>query len=263
MAFLSDYPGAIVVEAAQYGYPKGARNNHPKAWCLHTPEEVADSQPSTPYYFHNTTRNASTTYFVSYLGLVFQCVPESEGAYANAVEGKPYPVWPDSKVNLNLQTLSIEIEGYAATIHQTMPRGSPQWKALVNLMAHRCKALNIPPGRTFGHYQVSVNRSDPGQLNIPLLVADVIAETEEDMALTQTEFNKMFLAAVNNLKFPARDDAGKETSGGHTAAQWAEAAHLARVQIIAHTADVAKHAGGTGGVSEARVKEIVRELVAD
>jgi len=175
MTFQPDYPSAIVVEAAQYGYPKGAHNNQPRAVCLHTPEEVADSEPQTPYYFHNTTRDASTTYFVSYLGFVFQMVPESEGAYGNAVEGKPYPAWADSTVNLNLQTLSVEIEGYAATIHQTMPRGSPQWKALVALIAHRCKARNIPPGRTFGHYAVSIYRSDPGQLNIPLLVTDVIA----------------------------------------------------------------------------------------
>jgi len=182
----ADYPGAIVVEARNYGYEWIYVDylNRPRAWCLHTPEEVADSDPQTPYYFHNTTRDASTTYFVSYLGFVFQCVPESEGAYANAVEGKPYPVWADSKVNLNLQTLSVEIEGFASNIHQTMPRDSPQWKALVALIAHRCKALNIPPGRTFGHYAVSVNRSDPGQLNIPLLISDVIAKMEEDTMFT-------------------------------------------------------------------------------
>src|SRR3990167_3813625 len=179
----ADYPGAIVVEARNYGYEWIYVDylNRPRAWCLHTPEEVADSDPQTPYYFHNTTRDASTTYFVSYLGFVFQCVPESEGAYANAVEGKPYPVWADSKVNLNLQTLSVEIEGFASSIHQTMPRGSAQWNALVALIAHRCKALNIPPGRTFGHYEVSSNRSDPGQLNISQVVADVIAAMEEEM----------------------------------------------------------------------------------
>ena len=175
----ADYPGAIVVEAANYGY-SGAFSR-PRAWALHTPEELADSDPQTPYYFHNTTREASTTYFVSYLGFVFQCVPESEGAYANAVEGKPYPSWADSTINLNLQTLSVEIEGFATDIHLTMPRGSPQWKALVDLMAHRCKALGIPPDRTFGHYEVSIYRGDPGQLDIPQLVADVVAKMEEDM----------------------------------------------------------------------------------
>src|SRR3990167_2975131 len=175
----ADYPGAIVVEAANYGY-SGAFNR-PRAWALHTPEELADSNPSTPYYFHNTTKEASTTYFVSYLGFVFQCVPEAQGAYGNAVEGKTYPLWANPSVNLNLQTLSVEIEGYASSIHQTMPRGSAQWRALVNLLAHRCKALGLLPSRTFGHYQVSVFRSDPGQLNIGAIIEDVKIRMEEPM----------------------------------------------------------------------------------
>ncbi len=175
--FPADYPGAIVVPAAKYGY-SGAIN-WPRAWGLHTPEEPPDDQPSTPYYFHNLTdRNASTTYFVSYLGFVFQMVPEDEGAYANNVVGKPYPVWANPTITLNLQTINVEIEGYAATIHQTMPRGSSQWNALVNLMAHRCVELGIPPERSFGHYEVSNQRSDPGQLDIPLLVSDVITKME-------------------------------------------------------------------------------------
>jgi len=199
----ADYPGAIVVEAANYGYFSG---NRPLAWCLHTPEEPADDDPQTPYYFHNTNRDASTTYFVSYWGFVFQCVPESEGAYANAVEGKPYPDWADSTRNLNLQTLSVEIEGFAASIHQTMPRGSPQWKALVELMAHRCKALNIPPERTFGHYEVSIYRSDPGQLNTQQVIADVITKMEKDM-VTDAQFEAL-QAQVNEIQRTAYTQAG-------------------------------------------------------
>ena len=113
MVFTEDYPGAIVVEAANYGYkggPNGYLTNEPKAWCLHTPEEPADDIPSTPYYFETTNRLSSTHYFVSYLGFVFQMVPEIHGAYANGVQGKSYPSWANSSRNLNLQTLSIEIE---------------------------------------------------------------------------------------------------------------------------------------------------------
>lgn len=180
---IADYPGAIVVEAKQYGY--GLWKNHPKAWCLHTPEEKPDDYPATPYYFHNlTNRRASTHYFVSYLGLVFQCVPESEGAYANAREGIPgLFAWETPNWNLNLETLSVEIEGYAASIHTTMPRGSAQWNALVSLMAHRCQALGIPPERTFGHYQVSNQRNDPGQLNIPQLIIDVKNKIRENESM--------------------------------------------------------------------------------
>ena len=202
MTFTADYPGAIVVQARNYGYVIGGQHrfNSPKAWVLHTPEEPADNVPATPYYFAGTNRDASTTYFVSYLGLVFQCVPESEGAYANAVEGKPYPTWANPSVNLNLQTLSVEIEGFAATIHQTMSRGSAQWKALVGLMAHRCAARGIPPERTIGHYQVSVYRSDPGQLNIPLLIEDVRAKMEENgMGMTPAELDRL-VKVENALK---------------------------------------------------------------
>lgn len=174
---IADYEGAIVVEAMNYGY---SSKNNPKAWCLHTPEELADDYPATPYYFHNTNVGASTTYFVSYLGFVFQCVPESEGAYANGRQGiYNYFDWEDPNVNLNLQTLSIEIEGYAHNIAQTMPRGSAQWNALINLMADRCIALGIPPERTFGHYQVSNQRSDPGTLNIQAVIEDVKARIKE------------------------------------------------------------------------------------
>jgi len=178
--FASDYPGAIVVEAAWYGYWDGSGQtiyNTPAAWCLHTPEEPADDYPSTPYYFSTTDRRASTTYFVSSLGFVFQCVPENQGAYANARQGVPGRFdWELSGWNLNLQTLSVEIEGFANTIHQTMPRGSPQWKALAQLMAHRCKALGFPPERTFGHVEVSSQRTDPGTLNKAALIEDVQKE---------------------------------------------------------------------------------------
>lgn len=173
MSFTADFPGAIVVEAAQYGY--APYKNDPKAWCLHTPEELADNNPVTPYYFHNLTdRRASTHYFVSYTGLVFQMVPEDEGAYANAREGVAGRFdWETPNWNLNLETLNVEIEGYAHNIHQTMPRGSAQWVSLVRLIAHRCKALNIPVERTFGHKQVSNQRADPGQLNIAAIIKDV------------------------------------------------------------------------------------------
>ena len=45
MTFRSDYPGAIVVEAKNYGY---IINNNPKGFVYHTPEEDADDDPQTP-----------------------------------------------------------------------------------------------------------------------------------------------------------------------------------------------------------------------
>ena len=178
-----NYKGAIRVEAAQYGY---LQKNNPKAWCLHTPEEPADATPSTPYYFHNTTRLASTHYFVAWTGLVFQMVPENEGAYANTRETGTRFSW-ETSANLNLQTINIEIEGYAHNITQTMPRGGIQWNSLIRLMTHRSVGLKFPVERTFGHKQVSSWRSDPGALRLDWIVQDVnklldIKQEEENMA---------------------------------------------------------------------------------
>lgn len=179
-----DYKGAIQVEAAQYGY---VANNNPKAWCLHTPEEPADDTPSTPYYFHNTANQASTHYYVSFTGFVYQQVPENEGAYANVREMGERFSWEDA-TNLNLQTLNIEIEGFAHNIHLTMVRGGPQWRALVMLLADRCQAHGFPIERMFGHKVVSPSRRDPGALRLDWLVHDVnklLEESEEgddDMA---------------------------------------------------------------------------------
>ena len=198
--FSADSPGAIVVPAATYGYNgKPGIYNDAVAIGLHTPEEPPDATASTPGYFHNLFgRNASTHYFLAYAlqqgrTRVMQMVPERAGAYGNTVEGKPYPSWADPNINLNLQTYSIEIEGYAASIHQTMPRGSDQWNALAWLMAdiaRRNPAVNLD--WTFGHYLVSNQRSDPGQLDIKALVADAKALLNEEDDMTQREHDVLF-----------------------------------------------------------------------
>lgn len=189
--FLPDYPGAIVVEAANYGYPtKTSRNNRPKTWGFHTPEEPADAYPSTPDYLAGTHRNASYTYFDSYLGFIFQLVPESEGAYAHGLEGKPEPDWSDG-TNLNLQSFSLSFEGYTNTIHQTLLRGSPQWNAGVNLVAHRTKALGLNLDIAFQHKEVSDQRGDCGQWDQAAFIADVKAKLEEDDDMLTDEQHKM------------------------------------------------------------------------
>lgn len=183
MTFQAEYPAAIVVEAANYGY---GTPNRPKTWCFHTPEEEADDDPQTPGYIAGTTRNASYTYFASYLGFIFQLTPEREGAYANALIGMPAPSWSDG-TNLNLQTLSLSFEGYAHNIHLTMLRGGPQWNAAVDLVAHRTKALGLNRDWAVQHKDVSNQRSDCGQFDQAAFIADVKAKMQEDnMALQQT-----------------------------------------------------------------------------
>lgn len=180
LSFQADYPGAMVYGADSTNVLNPPAN-HPKGFVMHTPEEPADGDPGTPRWFARPNVGGSTTYFVSYLGFVVQCVPENVGAIANGVTPPlPYPAWADSNVSLNRQTLSVEIEGYAATIAQTI---SPAQKtALLNLIRHRCQAHGIPMDRQhiIGHYEVANNRSDPGTLDIDAIVAELQTPIEED-----------------------------------------------------------------------------------
>lgn len=166
---------------SNYGYGVG-QQNRPRAFCIHVAEEPADPHGGTPLYFAGPNRRASTTYFVAHSGGIYQMVPETEGAYANGLQGKTPPAWADPNVNLNLQTLSVEVEGYADTIDRTMPRGGPQWNSLVALVYDRCKAHRIPTDRAriFGHYEVSNQRTCPGKLPLDLLVADVSAKVFDE-----------------------------------------------------------------------------------
>ena len=179
-----DYPGAIWYPAhpSNWGYRDAAGRdfrNIPAAWVFHTPEEPADNYPSTPYYFGQPNRVASTTYFDSYLGFIWQCVEEQYGAYGNALIGKPMPSIFAPGLNLNLQTLSVEVEGCRATIMQTM--NERQWMALVNLIRARSPLYGIPLDRQhlLGHYEVASNRSDPGPEFMAELVRRVQVEGDD------------------------------------------------------------------------------------
>ena len=213
------------MEAKNYGY---IINNNPKGFVYHTPEEAADDDPQTPGYLANTTRNASYTYFVSFLGFVFQLVPERHGVYANFVNGKPYPSWAEPNLpppadNLNLQSISISFEGHAASIHRTMVRGQSQWNAGVNLVAHRAKTLRISPDNWARHADVSIARSDPGSLDLVTFTLDVKEKMqpqqednvtdEEVKQIMAANFEEMYREAAKTVAFPMRDGDGERTTG--------------------------------------------------
>ncbi len=263
MVFKADYPGAIVVEAANYGY---TATNKPKTWGFHTPEEKADDDPQTPGYLAGTTRNASYTYFVSTLGFIFQLVPESEGAYAHALYGKSAPSWSDG-TNLNLQSFSLSFEGHAATIHQTMPRGSPQWNAAVNLVAHRTPALGLNLDIAFQHKDVSNQRSDCGQWDQEAFIQDVRVKMEDDMGMTPQE-REEFGRQIDALRGALGADAISypDELGAHL-----NAPLLKRIEALeVHERNAEHHLsieqiknghdhGSTSGVSPAEARSIAQE----
>lgn len=185
MSFQADYPDAIVFPSHQSNYylPEnhGGIENHPRAFILHTPEEPWDDNESTPNYFAAPNRQASTHYYMDSDGDVYQLVPERCAAIANGLWGKPLPSWalPSS---LNWQTLSVEIEGYASQIQNTLIPYQPQFNGLVKLIRHRCTVWNIPIDRIhiMGHYQLSVDRTDPG-VGFPWQELMLALQGEEEM----------------------------------------------------------------------------------
>lgn len=171
-AFAADYPGAIVTPAnidnvySPAGH--GGVPNQPRAFVIHTPEERADNIEVTPTWFqgYHPAQRGSTHYYLDNDGDVYQCVPESWGAIANGFNpGNPqrlaYPAWAGS-FSLNWQTLSVEVEGYAHNIQDTL--NPTQFDALVRLVRHRCQAHGIPitRDRIIGHYELATDRTDPG-----------------------------------------------------------------------------------------------------
>ena len=164
MSFVSAYSGALVVQAHEtnyYGPDSGRPQCVPRAIVLHTPEEPADDYESTPVYFAQPSRQASTRWYLDNDGDLYNLVPEPWGAIANGLEGKPAPVY-FAPFSLNLQTDNIEIEGYAHSLHQTMTQ--QQWASLVDWCVWCCLRWNIRPDRQhiLAHYDLSIQRSDPG-----------------------------------------------------------------------------------------------------
>ena len=186
--FVADIPRAIVVPAFPWnliGASDGSfPENRPKVNVYHTPEEAADEIEVTPFYFARDLRprRASTHYYADSDGDLFQMVPERYGAIANGVTaGKLYPAGTDSTVSLNLQSRSIEIEAYAATVHLTMRRWRPQWWTVVEFAVYGWyeHAIPLTRERNIGHYEVASDRSDPGLLDLAAILEDAMQLVEQ------------------------------------------------------------------------------------
>lgn len=178
MSFQPDYPGAITdfrVNVSGFGYTApggGALVNVPRAIVLHTPEEPADDYESTPHYFAMPGVAAGTHYYLDNDGDIYQMLEESECPYANGNRGgvnrtwkgqvDQWPPWATQGVTLNGQTISIEMEGYAASIGKTWT--DAMHKSLVAWIHNVAARYGIPLDRDhiIGHFEVATDRVDPG-----------------------------------------------------------------------------------------------------
>ena len=203
--------GAILVPAHSTNIIT-SRRNVPKVNVYHTPEEPADDIEVTPGYFQRPNLGASTHYYDDSDGDLYQMVDEDDGALANGVLGRPYPADTDPSYSLNYQSRSIEMEGYAATIHLTCWRGSPQWLTAVRfcLAGHLMHGIPIDRAHNIGHYEVSVERSDPGLLDLDAIVEDARRMLEDDMTEDERELlrltAKTFVLDTAELSFYTEDE---------------------------------------------------------
>lgn len=174
MTFAPEYPGATVIPAHPDNYGGYNRSNWPRAIVLHTPEEPADDIEVTPAWFQRPEAHASTHYYLDNDGDIIQMVQEAECAWANGNKGgaggnrtwkgqrDQWPPWAEVGVSLNCQTVSIEIEGYAASIQSTLT--STQYAALLAWIRFEASRWGIPLDRDhiIGHFEVATDRTDPG-----------------------------------------------------------------------------------------------------
>ena len=137
----------------------------PIAFVLHEPQEPADNYESTPVYFSQPDRQASTRFYGDNDGDIFQLVPLEFPAIANGLDGKPMPRFNDGgpefgAYSINDQTDNIEVEGLTASIAQTFSQaqyaGLKDWLKLMYIM------WDVPrtPQRVLSHAQLSTQRTD-------------------------------------------------------------------------------------------------------
>ena len=213
-SFTADYPGAIVVPATLDNVYSptlhGGIPNAPRAWVLHTPEEKADDIEVTPRWFqqYHPESRGSTHYYLDNDGDVYQCVDESWGAIANGFNpGVPqqvhYPSWA-GPFSLNWQTVSVEIEGFAHNIGQTL--NDVQFNSLVRLVKHRAAFYRIPLLRShiIGHYQVAFDRTDPGQ-TFPWARLMAALKEEEPMTPEEKAAFEALAGAVRDIRLQLND----------------------------------------------------------
>jgi N-acetylmuramoyl-L-alanine amidase len=179
MPFTPDYAGANTdfrVNPSGYGYTNAAGNNevnYPKAIVLHTLERKDDGYESVPHFFSLPGTPAGTHYYLDYDGDVYQMLPEAECPYANGNRGgvnrtwkgalDQWPPWATVGVTLNAQTVSITIEGSAATIGRSW--NDRQHSALLALIRNIAFRYAIPLDRdhVLGHSELASDHVDPGE----------------------------------------------------------------------------------------------------
>ena len=139
--------------------------------CFHTPEEDADDVEVTPDWFQDERADASTGYYADSDGDIYQMVRDRDFPWAQGVRpaqrvSASFPPWYDSARHRSFNScmLSIEIEGRAATIEDSLVIGGAQWHSLVRWSGFVAHKYGIPVDRDHfvAHSELATFKSDPG-----------------------------------------------------------------------------------------------------
>jgi len=153
---------ADVVGEQRYGGPRQILGA-----CLHTPEERADDTETTPWYFQQANAGGSTDFYADNDGDLYQMVSLEDFSWAQGTrtweQVKPVPAYLPSH-SYNRHYVSIEIEGFAASIGRTFIPGGPQWDLVVEWCARMAWHFDFPPtrDRIVGHQELVIHKQDPG-----------------------------------------------------------------------------------------------------
>lgn len=166
------------------------RVNVPRALVLHTPEEDADGIEVTPSWFQDPRARASTHYYADSDGDLYQMVADADCAWAQGThagnrhwkgERGALPPWNEGVTN-NCRALSIEIEGRAGTIGETLSEA--QRRTVVRWLAYKSRQYEIPLDRTHvvGHEELATDKRDPGIALGTFPIDELIAEAHQERA---------------------------------------------------------------------------------
>lgn len=177
-----------------------------KALVFHTPEEAVDNTEVTPSWFANPAAGVSTDAYADSDGDLYVMVGDRDAPFGNgAPEAQRHwkgdagarPPWHEGGVSYNVETRSIEIEGFAQTMHRTFLRGGPQWRCVVAWAALWVERDEIPPDRDhlIGHEEIDSNKGDPGlAFDFPMdeLVEDIGRAVRKPQAGQPFEYEYLF-----------------------------------------------------------------------
>lgn len=148
----------------------------------HSTEDRADANDQAVAWFNDPAAKVSADWYVSADGDIWHIVPRGSYAWAqgtkpqNDLLGSQRPSWMIPDLSYNAQLISIESEGYAHTLQNTLKPEAPQWDSLAYVSAWEMWVGGWEgANRWLRHQDLSRVKADPGPwflTQMPALYSD-------------------------------------------------------------------------------------------